>query len=318
MLLEHSCLSQQLYIADVDAQKSEDSGKWIMEDKRMFGFYKNEKDNTDGVFSKHTDEAVEAVDALETATDTAGMQGTHDTADTHADTKSESFGFLGRFATDEDYQRQVVKRYVCFPETRDYLNQIKNCRQRIELLEKRQSYRSTVNMDIIDIGIEITEEEQKLARLRAEVSDEISKLDNVRQEMVMNSRYVDGMSWEKIAADMGSTIRSVQSIHGRALPAMEEVLVADGKIELSEDSGDRECSYYGHRGYHGYSGHLRYHYGSQKYHQPYQYTHHQHTHQHPESHSSHSTYGDLGYEETADDKCRESYGEYEDYEFFSD
>ena len=280
----------------------------------MFGFYKNEKENmNDNVLSKHTDEAIEAV---ETATDTAGMHGTLDTADAQADTKSESFGFLGRFATDEDYQRQVVKRYVCFPETRDYLNQIKNCRQRIELLGKRQSYRSSVNMDIIDIGIEITEEEQKLARLRAEVSDEISKLDNVRQEMVMNSRYVDGMSWEKIAADMGNTIRSVQSIHGRALPAMEQVLVADGKIELSEDSGDREGSYYGHRGYHGYSGHSAYRYGSQKYRQPYQYI-----HQHPEAHSTYSTYSshcDAGYEETADDKSCESYGEYEDYEFFSD
>lgn len=274
----------------------------------MFGFYKNEKENmNDDVLSKHTDEAVEAV---EIATDTDDAS---ENSSGKESTKSEGFGFLGRFATDEDYQRQVVKRYVCFPETRDYLNQIKNCRQRIELLEKRLSYRSTVNMDIIDIGIEITEEEQKLARLRAEVSDEISKLDNVRLEMVMNSRYVDGMSWEKIAADMGSTIRSVQSIHGRALPAMEEVLVADGKIELSEDSGDREGSYYGHRGYHGYSGHSRYHYDGRKYHQPYQ-----HTHQHPESHSSHSTYGDLGYEETTDDKSREPYGEYEDYEFFSD
>lgn len=277
----------------------------------MFGFYKNEKENmNDDVLSKHTDEAVKAVDAVktvETVTDTAENPSGNES------TNSESFGFLGRFATDEDYQRQVVKRYVCFPETRDYLNQIKNCRQRMELLEKRQSYRSTVNMDIIDIGIEITEEEQKLARLRAEVSDEISKLDNVRQEMVLNSRYVDGMSWEKIAADMGNTIRSVQSIHGRALPAMEEVLVADGKIELSEDSGDREGSYYGHRGYHGYSGHSRYHYGSQKYRRSYQ-----HTHQHPEAHSSHSTYGDLGYEETTDDKSREPCGEYEDYEFFSD
>ena len=287
----------------------------------MFGFYKNEKENmNDNVLSKHTDEAIEAV---ETATDTAGMHGTLDTADAQADTKSESFGFLGRFATDEDYQKQVVKRYVCFPETRDYLNQIKNCRQRIELLEKRQSYRSSVNMDINDIGIEITEEEQKLARLRAEVSDEISKLDNVRQEMVMNSRYVDGMSWEKIAADMGNTIRSVQSIHGRALPAMEEVLVADGKIELSGDSGDSKDSCYGHRGYHsehhkyaGRSQHSAYRYGSQKYRQPYQYI-----HQHPESHSTYSTYSshcDAGYEETADDKSCESYGEYEDYEFFSD
>ena len=298
----------------------------------MFGFYKNEKENmNDDVLSKHTDkyvkaaeavDAVDAVDALEpveTATDTAGMHGTQDTADAQADTNNESFGFIGRFATDEDYQRQVVKRYVCFTETRDYLNQIKNCRQRIELLGKRQSYRSSVNMDIIDIGIEITEEEQKLARLRAEVSDEISKLDNVRQEMVMNSRYVDGMSWEKIAADMGNTIRSVQSIHGRALPAMEQVLVADGKIELSEDSGDREGSYYGHRGYHGYSGHSAYRYGSQKYRQPYQYI-----HQHPEAHSTYSTYStysshcDAGYDETADDKSREPYGEYEDYEFFSD
>lgn len=277
----------------------------------MFGFYKNEKDNmNDDVLSKHTDKYVKAV---ETATDTAGMHGTQDTEDMETATKSESFGFLGRFATDEDYQRQVVKRYVCFTETRDYLNQIKNCRQRIELLGKRQSYRSSVNMDIIDIGIEITEEEQKLARLRAEVSDEISKLDNVRQEMVMNSRYVDGMSWEKIAADMGNTIRSVQSIHGRALPAMEEVLVADGKIELSGDSGDSKDSCYGHRGYHGYSGHSRYHYGSQKYRQPYQYI-----HQHPEAHSTYSSHCDAGYEEATDDKSREPYGEYEDYEFFSD
>ena len=280
----------------------------------MFGFYMQDKGDKDYKAHKdhkahkdyevHKDDvsdgnssamkhSAETVKPVETITDTAA-----DTADDTSGkeaTSHEGFGFLGRFATDKDYQRQVVKHYVCFPETRDYLNQIKNCRQRIELLMKRQSYRSSVNMDITDIGIEITEEEQKLARLRAEVSDEISKLNDVRQELVLTKRYVDGMSWEQIAADMCSSIRAVQSIHGRGLPAMEEVLVSDGKIALSEDGEG-----YGHREH--YSNHRH----SQKYWQK--------TYRHPEAHSE---YSDKGYEEAAD-KSREPYGEYEDYEFFSD
>ncbi len=288
----------------------------------MFGFYKNnehgehgEKNNEHGGYGekgKHNDGLIPQDAAETSAGDVKG----------ETTTNSEGFGFLGRFATDEDYQRQVVKRYVRYPETRDYLNQIKNCKQRIELLTKRQSYRSNVNMDIADIGVEITMEGQKLARLLAEISDEISKLGDVRQEMVLTKRYIDGLQWEDIASDMNSGVRSVQSIHGRGLPAMEQVLVADGLIELSSvndmnDDGHGEYDYrsrrdnsgrsYHHDSEHG-GDHRSEHHGSQKYwRKPYC---------HPEVH------GDKGYEETAADdksnKSRELYGVYDDYEFFSD
>ncbi len=269
----------------------------------MFGFYKNNENNEHGGYGENGKNNGDLIpqDAAESSVGDVKGETT---------TNSEEFGFLGRFATDEDYQRQVVKRYVRYPETRDYLNQIKNCKQRIELLTKRQSYRSNVNMDIADIGVEITVEGQKLARLLAEISDEISKLGDVRQEMVLTKRYIDGLQWEDIASDMNSGVRAVQSIHGRGLPAMEQVLIADGLIELSSvndmnDDGHGEYDYRSRRDCHG---HRSEHHGSQQYwRKPYR---------HPEVH------GDKGYEETAaDDKSNENgepYGVYDDYEFFSD
>lgn len=75
------------------------------------------------------------------------------------------------------------------------------------------------------------------------MAEEISKLDDINQEVVMTKRYIEVMSWDDVAETADLKMRTVQKCHGRALPRMEEILLADGLIEMddadnSEDDED--------------------------------------------------------------------------------
>lgn len=125
-----------------------------------------------------------------------------------------------------------------FHATREYLHQIRDCKHRIKLLGYRQSYRWNANMDTKKIEEEIEAEEAKMVDLRVEISDEISKLNDVRQEGVMLRRYVECLSWEEIALEMGIAVRTVQRIHGKALPLMNIILIEDEKIDAEDEYED--------------------------------------------------------------------------------
>jgi len=96
--------------------------------------------------------------------------------------------------------------------------------QRVEVVERRIAYRQELGEDAVDLEAELeTENREKLTRANA-VMDAISRLRKADQQTVMMKRYVDLKSWEEIAADMDIGIREVQKLHGRALPALDEML----------------------------------------------------------------------------------------------
>ena len=70
----------------------------------------------------------------------------------------------------------------------------------------------------------------------AEVAEEISKLHDVGQEMVLTRRYIDGMSWDQVAGALDMKMRTVQKLHGHALPSMEQILLDDGRIEIKDEA----------------------------------------------------------------------------------
>jgi len=127
-----------------------------------------------------------------------------------------------------------------FHATREYLHQIKDCKHRIKLLGYRKDYRWNANMDTKMIEEKVEAEEAKMVDLRVEISDEISKLNDVRQEGVMLRRYVECLSWEEIALEMGIAARTVQRIHGKALPMMNIILIEDEKIDAEDDEYDAD------------------------------------------------------------------------------
>ena len=83
--------------------------------------------------------------------------------------------------------------------------------------------------------------QDKLKRVTAEVAEEISKLYNVNLEMVMVKRYIDTLSWDAIAKTLDLKMRTVLKFHGKALPRMRRILLADGLVEVAvETKADTE------------------------------------------------------------------------------
>ena len=128
-------------------------------------------------------------------------------------------------------------RITNFLETRKYLQQVKGCRERLELLGTRKSYHWVTNQDTESLEKLIEEAQQRQLEFSAEIADEISKLEDVKQEMVLTLRYIEGLTWEEIADEMDLSVRTVQKLHGRGLPGMEKILVADGKIDADKVYG---------------------------------------------------------------------------------
>ena len=73
---------------------------------------------------------------------------------------------------------------------------------------------------------ELAEAEQAYSDAKVAVSELCAGLEDVNQQSVITRRYISGQSWEKIALDMDMSVRSVQKLHGRALPLLDALLKA--------------------------------------------------------------------------------------------
>ena len=72
-------------------------------------------------------------------------------------------------------------------------------------------------LKIIELEHSIDAEIDRLVNLKAEASYQISLMQDMRCRLVLEARYINGESWETIAAEMGYSIRNVQNLHGKAL-----------------------------------------------------------------------------------------------------
>ena len=147
------------------------------------------------------------------------------------------------FENYEDVRRGKGYAPVHFVATRKYLQQVRDQKRHIQLLENRIKYRKDAGLDTSWHEEDLVQAQKELKLTIAEVAEEISKLDDINQEVVMTKRYIEVMSWDDVAETADLKMRTVQKCHGRALPRMEEILLADGLIELddadnSEDDED--------------------------------------------------------------------------------
>ena len=129
--------------------------------------------------------------------------------------------------TDWDHSRGSVKNVA----TRVFLQRVREIKREIKLLERRVTYRIDAGLDTVDLENQIENKQAELKTVTAEVADEISKIGNVSQEMVLTMRYIDMKSWDEIAESMDLRVKTVLKFHGYGLVHMNDVLLADGLIE---------------------------------------------------------------------------------------
>ena len=113
-------------------------------------------------------------------------------------------------------------------------------KRRVDLLKNRMQYRKEAGLETGDVEQELAAALDNLKLATAEVAEEISKLGDVDLEMVLAKRYIDTLSWDEVAKTLDIKMRTVQRLHGRALPRMQRVLLQDGLVEL-EDEGGLSC-----------------------------------------------------------------------------
>lgn len=120
---------------------------------------------------------------------------------------------------------------------RRFLQRVRETMRRIELLERRMKFRQDAGMSVDDVFAELVDTQNALASIIAETAEEIGRIGNVGQEMVLVKRYIDTMSWDAIAESMDIRVNTVLKFHGRGLHHMQEVLLEDGLIgkETEED-----------------------------------------------------------------------------------
>ena len=61
---------------------------------------------------------------------------------------------------------------------------------------------------------------RETVRLRREIEDVIAAVPDGRLRMLLRYRYIDGMTWERIAVNMCMDARCIRRPHGRALSVL--------------------------------------------------------------------------------------------------
>lgn len=76
---------------------------------------------------------------------------------------------------------------------------------------------------IVDMEREINEEIDRLVDTKREAMAVIRQVKHPDQQLVLELRYLDFKSWSSIAEEMGLSPRWVQTLHERALAAVENI-----------------------------------------------------------------------------------------------
>lgn len=77
---------------------------------------------------------------------------------------------------------------------------------------------------IVDLDREIDEDIDALVDFKAEVWDQLDKLEDETQKRILWLHYAERMSWTKVAVEMSFTTRYVYIIHKAALDELDKIL----------------------------------------------------------------------------------------------
>jgi len=68
-----------------------------------------------------------------------------------------------------------------------------------------------------ELAQELTDQRDKLIRLRREIGAAIDTVPDTRLRELLRLRYIEGMTWERVAVQMGYSYMQVCRLHGKAL-----------------------------------------------------------------------------------------------------
>lgn len=122
-----------------------------------------------------------------------------------------------------------------FWKTKQYLHKIRDGIRRCELLEQRINLRlhdpdGSEYPDTDKLDDELMNAEEQVNDDKIMITDLISRLPDVNQQLVTTERYVYLRTWEEIAEKMHTSVRIVQKIHGKALPLLEKLIEEEKEL----------------------------------------------------------------------------------------
>ena len=79
---------------------------------------------------------------------------------------------------------------------------------------------------IIELDETINRRIDQLIDTKQEIIDAIAQVPDSRYRTLLTERYVSFKTWEQIAVDMNYSWRQVHRVHGRALVAIETIIMA--------------------------------------------------------------------------------------------
>lgn len=74
---------------------------------------------------------------------------------------------------------------------------------------------------VLEIDVEINREIDELQIVRQEIRAALNQLEDENLKLLMEYRYIDGMTWEQIAEKMDYSRQWIFSLHGKALQKIE-------------------------------------------------------------------------------------------------
>ncbi len=70
---------------------------------------------------------------------------------------------------------------------------------------------------MIEMGHKINDEIDRYVDMRGEIEAAISTVEDITLQTLLRYRYLEGLTWEKIAVELNYCWRQVIRLHGRAL-----------------------------------------------------------------------------------------------------
>ncbi len=74
---------------------------------------------------------------------------------------------------------------------------------------------------MIEMGHKINDEIDRYVDMRKEIEAAINTVDDITLQTLLRYRYLNGLTWERVAVEMEKTWRWIHRLHSRALEAIK-------------------------------------------------------------------------------------------------
>lgn len=119
------------------------------------------------------------------------------------------------------YTEQEIKSYVQQKEQLKDSLYIKTSTLKDDKVQESSGKYDDKYIKYIELCEHINEKIDDLFDLKLTISNEIDKIENPERRLLLRLRYINLLSFEQIAVQMGYEIRQIHRIHGNALSDFE-------------------------------------------------------------------------------------------------